>query len=167
MTGTTTSDMDKSTIFQEGVRFRVGIPIEGGFSDVEDSFDVLPAGVYDAVVLDGEVREAGPNAKHPGAQYIAWTFRITEPEFENRRAWLNTSLVPEAKPMLKRFLKAAGYTDDELNGESFDLDISDVSGRDVRLVLSQGVNPNTQEPNNSVKRVLPAGVTEGVGSDLP
>ena len=142
------------------------IPIPGGFADVEDTFDVLPAGTYSAVVAEGEVREAGPDAKHPGAQYIAWTFNIEEEGFKNRKAWLNTSLVPEAKAMLKRFLLATGFSDEDLNREDFEFDIDDVTGRRVRLVITQGTNPRTKEKNNSVKRVLAPSADEEE-DDLP
>lgn len=143
----------------------MGIPIPGGFADVQEGFEPIPAGTYAATVFEGEVKEAGPEAKHPGSQYIAWTFKIQEEPYVGRQAWLNSSLVDKALPMLKRFLKAVGYTDDQLNTPEFELDLDDVKGRECRIVLTVGTNPRTDEPNNSIKRVLPPG--EGGETELP
>lgn len=141
------------------------LPLGKEFANVEDNFDVLPAGTYDAVVFSGTLKEAGPNAKHPGKQYVAWEFNITQEGFEKRKAWMNSSLVPEALPMFMRFLKAVGYDDAELRDPEFELDIQDVCGRPCKLVIVNGTNPATDEPNHSVKRVLPPSAT--TSSDLP
>jgi len=142
----------------------MGLPT-GGFADVDTGFEPLPAGIYTAEVAKGEVKEAGENAKNPGSQYIAWEFTITDEEYTNRKAWLNTSLVPKAKPLLKQFLIGVGYTDEELNDDGFEIEVEEIVGRACRLALSVGTNPRTQEPNNSVRRVLP--FEEGDGAELP
>jgi hypothetical protein len=138
------------------------IPIPGGFADVEDAFEPVPAGTYDAVVFKGELREAGPQAKNPGSSYIAWEFNLLDPGYERRKAWLNTSLVPAALPMLKRFLLAVGLEKGDLDAADYELDINEIEGRQCRLVIVAGTNPNTGEVNHSVKRVLPPGATETV-----
>lgn len=142
----------------------MGIPIPGGFADVEDSFAVLPAGTYSAVVFKGEVKEAGEKAKHPGSQYIAWEFNITDEGYEKRKVWMNSSLVEAALPMLMRFLKAVGETEESLRNPEFELEIEKYIGTPVRVVVTEGINPNTEEPNNSVKRVMAA---DHVDSELP
>ena len=143
----------------------MAIPIPGGFANVEDAFAPLPAGTYDAVVFKGELRQAGPDAKNPGSDYIAWEFNILDEGYDRRKAWQNTSLVEKALPMLKRFLKVVGYTEDELNKDDFELDIDDVVGRKCRLVIVESINPNTDETTHSVKRVLPFGAS--AESELP
>jgi len=142
----------------------VPIPIPGGFADVEDAFAPLPPGNYHAVVFKGELKEAGENAKNPGSQYIAWEFNILDEGFEKRKAWMNTSLVPNALPMLKRFLLAVGYEEEELNNTEFGIDIDEVISRECRLVIVESVNPNTDEKTHSVKRILPAGTAS---AELP
>jgi hypothetical protein len=77
---------------------------------------------------------------------------------------MNTSLVPNALPMLKRFLIAVGYEEEELNATDFEIDIDDVVSKNARLVVVESVNPNTDEKTHSVKRILPAGA---VASELP
>lgn len=140
----------------------MGLPIN--FGDVEDTFAVLPAGTYEAVVFKAEVKKAGEQAKHPGSQYIAWEFNITTEGYEKRKVWMNSSLVDAALPMLMRFLKAVGETDESLKAPDFELDPEKYYGIPIRVVVTEGINPNTEEPNNSVKRVLPAGHVE---SELP
>lgn len=142
----------------------MGIPIDGGFADVEDTFKPLPEGVYSAKVAGGEVRVAGENAKYPGSKYIAWEFAILEEGYEKRKLWSNTSLRPEARVGLFRFLKALGIPEDDLKADTFEIGTEDESeevnderiiGAACRLVVEGGVNPRTDEPNNNVKRVLP------------
>jgi hypothetical protein len=142
----------------------VPIPIPGGFADVEDAFAPLPPGTYSAVVFKGELKEAGENAKNPGSQYIAWEFNILDDGYEKRKAWMNTSLVSNALPMLKRFLLAVGYDEEELNNPEFGIDIDEVVARECRLVIVESINPNTDEKTHSVKRILPSGA---VAADLP
>lgn len=142
----------------------MGIPV-GGFADVQETdFTPLPAGKYHVSVFEGEVKESGPNAKHPGSQYIAWTLNVLEEPYQNRKLWINTSLVPEARGMLKAFLLCF-FEEDVLNADDFELNIDEIVGQEATAVVSVGTNPNTEEPNNSVKRLKPMEATDS--SDLP
>lgn len=69
-------------------------------------FDPIPVGEYAARVTDGQIQEAGPNAKHPGSEYINWEFTIQEGDYEGRKQWTNTTLLPHALYGLKELLKA-------------------------------------------------------------
>lgn len=138
------------------------IPI-GSFADVED-FETIPQGQYRATIFKGEVKQAGQDAKYPGEDYISWEFNILTPGYEKRKQWLNTSLVDEARPMLKRFLKGAGYTNEELNSPEFALDIEEIVGREVMLSVSVS-DSETYGKQNRVRRVYP--VTEAADSELP
>jgi len=111
------------------------------------------------------MKEAGPNAKHPGSQYLAFTFNVTEDgEYQNRKLWHNVSLVPEARGMLKAFLKVF-YTEDELSQDEFDFEPETLVGQECVAVVRVGTNPNTNEPNNSVRRIEKMGEAEA--EDLP
>lgn len=147
----------------------------GGFADVEESsgFDNLPAGTYNAVIYDSEVREAGDDAKYPGNQYISWELNITEDGYEGRKLWYTTSLATTPKAlenrtkvlsMLLGFLKACGYTDEELNAPDFELDPEDLYGTPVKIVV--GIRKWNGEERNNVKRVMPADA-DASASDLP
>ena len=141
------------------------IVIEEGFGDVPD-YDIIPAGNYRAVVYKGEVRTAGEDAKHPKSQYIAWEFNILTEGYEKRKQWTNTSLVPEARGLLKRFLKGVGYTDEELNTQGFTLDIDEIVGREC--MLSVRVTDSEQYgKQNKVQRVMPLGELSELAGDLP
>jgi hypothetical protein len=141
----------------------MGLPIPGGFSDVDvQDFTPMPSGTYGAKIVAAEWREANddtkkaweeenPGEEHPG--YINWEFDITEPEeYNNRKAWRNTSLTPKGLPMLKELLLAVGETDEDLNNDEYVLEPSDHIGKDVRLSL--GIDRKRPD-QNKVKRVLP------------
>jgi hypothetical protein len=135
-------------------------------TDVESGgFDPIPAGSYQAKVTDGEIRESGPNAKNPGAEYINWEFTIQGGEFDGRKQWQNTSLLPQALFSVKGLLEATGrFTADQLNGD-LDFEIEDVLGADVTIVVRQREWDN--ETRNEVKRVKAAGETASDSSLLP
>jgi len=126
------------------------------FTDVESTtFEAIPKGTYKAKITDGEIRESGPNAKNPGAQYINWEFTIQEGEYTSRKQWLNTSLLPQALFSLKGLLEATGrFTQDQLDGD-LDFEIEDVLGSDVVIVVN--TREYEGEMRNDVKRVKPAG----------
>lgn len=68
-------------------------------------FEPLPAGVYVAHVINGELT----NAKSGTAGYKL-TFRIIEGEHANRQFWHDIWLTPAAIPMAKRDLGKLGVT---------------------------------------------------------
>lgn len=119
------------------------------FSGVETkNFDAIPAGSYKAKVTNYEVRESGPNAKNPGAQYINWEFTIQEGEYEGRKQWTNTSLLPQALFALKDMLAATGKF--EVDGE-LDFDPDDVVGADLVIVVKRKKNDD-DEYTNEIKK---------------
>ena len=78
------------------------------FSETSSSdFDVIPAGKYHAKVTSGEMKESGPNANNPGAQYINWEFTIQEGTQEGRKVCILTvghrDFNGEARAEVKRF----------------------------------------------------------------
>lgn len=141
--------------------------IKVNFTDVETGgFDPIPNGTYLAKVTDAEIRESGPAAKNPGAQYINWEFTIQEGEHQGRRQWLNTSLLPQALFGLKGLLAATGkYTQEQIDAE-LDFELEDVFGSDVKIVVS--TREYDGEKRNEVKRVKPVGApSEAEASMLP
>jgi Protein of unknown function (DUF669) len=141
----------------------VSIPIEGGFANIPVGFQPMDKGVYEAEVTNVEVKTAKEGAKYPGSQYLAWEFTVDDsayPDYQGRKQWLNTVLVPSARPRLKEFLVGVGYTDEELNDPNFEFEPTDIIGRRCSLMVVVGTNPKTDEPNNSVRRVMPVGSTE-------
>ena len=132
------------------------------FSDTETrDFDPIKPGVYRALVTDGELREAGPNAKHPGSQYINWEFTVQDEPYVGRKQWMNTTLVPDALFGLKELLAATGKFD--VDGE-LDFDIPDVIGSEVKIKVR--IKTYNDEQQNEVKRVLPASSDDDSSSSL-
>jgi len=105
----------------------VGFKVNFSGVEVRDFSEPVPVGWYHMKVTDGEVRESGPNAKNPGAEYINWEMTIQEGEYENRKGWVNASLLPHALFTLKGLLGACGI---DVSGD-LDFEIHDVVGRDL------------------------------------
>lgn len=130
--------------------------IRVNFTDVKDTFELIPSGTYQAKVTDGEMRQAGENAKNPGADMINWEFTIQKGDHENRKQWINTVLVENALGILKSFLGALSkdgrpmFTQEQLDGD-LDFDIDDCLGADCKIVVGQRTYEG--ELRNYVKRV--------------
>jgi hypothetical protein len=127
------------------------------FTDAEDPFAPIDANTYRAKVEKVSIKQAKDNAKHPGSDYLAIEFIVSEgQEFAGRHLWMNASMFADNKTigMLKRTLLSLGYPEEKLEG-SFEFDETDLVGKECRLVVAVGTNPETQEKNNSVKRILP------------
>lgn len=145
-------------------------------SAADSGFDALPSGKYLVKITDGELRESGPNAKHPGAQYINWEFTIQSGDFEGRRLWSNTTISHEgcdcndedsfnkSLGTIVQLLKAVGYTNKELDSDKFDLDIDNELGKDVVVVVNQ--REYEGEMRNDIKRYRPAGDLVGADASL-
>ena len=130
-----------------------------------DSFDLIPAGRYQAKVTDGEIRESGPNAKHPGAEYINWEFTIQEGDQEDRKQWTNTPFshgshecdewTGNALIGLRNLLAATEkWSAEELSADAFEWEIDDILGSDVTIIVN--VSEYQGEDVNNVKRVKAA-----------
>ncbi|SRR5258706_4541048 len=143
-------------------------------ADVEQKdFDPIPAGRYHFKITDGEIREAGPQAKNPGSEYVNWELTVQEGEFTDRKVWTNTSFLANSLWRVQQLLAATGkYTEDQLSGE-LDFEIEDLIGCDV--IADVKLKPETSEysASNDIKKFLPvgtelkAGASAGSGSLLP
>lgn len=129
----------------------------------EISFDPIPAGTYDAVVFEVEVRENQGGGKLPtGTQGLNVMFKITQEPYENRRVFNTYWIAPDGYEtksnldgMLFGFLKAIGYAmepgklniePDELQG----LECKVVVGVREARTLDDGRQVDAQ---NNVRRV--------------
>jgi len=71
-------------------------------------FEAFGGGTYHLAITDAEIAESGPQAKNPGANYIKFEFTIQSGAYENRKLWVNASLLPQALFTLKGILAATG-----------------------------------------------------------
>lgn len=79
------------------------------FSQVEDSFEAIPEGLYECMVEDAQVRES----KSSDNPYISFEMKILDEEFEDRRIWIGASLSPKALWGLKGILVALGAIEED------------------------------------------------------
>ena len=139
------------------------------------TYDIIPAGRYQANVTDGEIRISGPNAKHEGAEYISWELTIIEGDFEGRKQWYTTSFshgthecdewTADALISLKALLAATGiWTPEELEADNFEFEIDEVLGSTLTISVIEDTYQG--EPTNNVKRVKAAYSGEEVSSLL-
>lgn len=130
-------------------------------SDVDASFDPIPAGWYQARVVEGEVKTSGEGAKHPGAEYIAWKLQVSDGEHEGRPLYVNTSIghgscgcgnwTEKAYISLKLFMKATGlFADEQLDSPDFGFEIDDILGNEMAVLV--GITTYEGEERNSVRR---------------
>jgi len=136
------------------------------FADVETGdFEAIPSGTYHVKITDGELREAGENAKNPGSQYINWEFTIQSGDFAERRLWTNSSLLPQALFRLKQMFKVTGHwTEEELEADDFGFDIDNAIGLDLKVVVTQRMY--NEELQNDIKRFKPISAEEVADTSL-
>jgi len=133
-------------------------------SATDAGFAVLPAARYITKVTDGEVRSSGPNAKHPGSEYINWELTVQGGEYEGRKVFTNTPIghgecdcsdwKAGAYIGIKSLLAATGNWDEAaLASDDFDFEIDDVLGSDVKAVVS--VSKYDGDDVNNVRKIRP------------
>lgn len=146
-------------------------------SGADSDFEALPSGKYLVKVTDGELKESGPNAKHPGSEYINWEFTIQQGDFEDRKVWSNTVVshgdcdcgeedkFNKALSNIAQLLKVTGVaSDDDLESEDFELEIDDVIGTDLVVTVTQ--REYDDEMRNDIKKYRPAGDLAGAEASL-
>lgn len=135
--------------------------IRVNLSDVSDAgFDPVPTGKYAIRVYDGEIKESGPDAKHPGSVFVAWEHTIAAGDFENRHLWDNTIIshgecgCSEEEKFLKGLFKikmllsAVGkWSQEELDADDFDWEIEDVVGGLALATVQKRDDPQYGESN--------------------
>lgn len=146
--------------------------IRVNLSEAGEGFDPIPASRYVLNIFDGELREAGENAKHPGSQYIAWDLTVASGEFEGRHIWTNTvvdhgdcecgeeSTFNKGLFALRDLLKASGkWLPEELAASDFNFEIEDLTGSVVAATV--GVRKSEEYGDqNTIKRFRPLGDAE-------
>ncbi len=115
-------------------------------SDVQNEFEILPEGMYNATLIDAEVIEQ----EEPKYPYIKWEYKYDD---KGGKAWNNTSLSPNALFMLRATLEALGEDEDVLDEEEgFDIDPTDYIGEEVTLHITIGSYKGRE--TNNVQAVL-------------
>lgn len=130
------------------------MPININMTGVQTAPTPLPPGYYQAEVVQCEVKQS-----QSGNPYISWGFQITEGEYAGRKAWHNSSLLPQSLWSFKKTLIALGFAKESLEGE-IQFEPADVLQLPCTLVVVedewQGVT------KGRVDKVLAAGVLGAV-----
>src|SRR3990172_7151867 len=121
------------------------------------SFEAIPEGTYDAEVVTCEERET--DEKNP---YIFWEFSL-KGEYEDRKVWLNTSLLPQSLWNLTRVLEALGLDVDHDGLNEFEPEEMETLSCRVK-VTQEAFNGSTK---NRVARVLAPTTQEEITPEVP
>jgi hypothetical protein len=133
-------------------------------------FEALAKGWKHVRVVDYEMKESGENAKHPGAQYLAWEFEVIGGDEDGRKIWTNTSLLPQALFALKGLADAC-----EVEYDEDGIDPDEIVGKECMLKNShrmyEGEAQNNVKAFKKVGEIAPTPIggddSSGGGSLLP
>lgn len=134
------------------------------FTEVDAvKFEPLPTGWYRAKITDAEVREAGDNAKVPGAEYLNIEFTVQEGDCTGRKFWHNANFGQASLPYTKTFLLATGRYPNDI-GETTIREVMDTimgADLDVRVIEDK------ERDSNQAKRFRNVSESVGSASNLP
>lgn len=124
------------------------------FSQSQD-YEPLPAGVYDVVVVETEVKMKD-GGDYP---YISWQLSVQTEGFVNRRLWLNTSCAPQAAWKLRETLIALGEAEEAFKGADVEVDPEAFVGKAAKAVVV--LDTYQGKPTNRVDDLIRAEQPEG------
>lgn len=164
------------------------LDLTGADTSVTGDFPAMPAGTYDAEVVEITVikTKGGENAKLPAeTPMLNFHFRITQTEEvlmsdnelrspENRRVFRSLAIAPEGYEkkavmdgMLVNTFKALGEDEDTVMSKGYDPDLDSFKGRPCRVVLGKREYPkDSGEYQNDVKSVKAPDDGDGGSSGL-
>lgn len=143
------------------------------FADVPDqkNFEPLPAGNYTATISNVQRRQAGDNARNPGALNLRWEFEIVQnDEYDGRKVFDNQTCVSNSLWKVKALLNGLNldtstltFDDEEQefyflgdDGAEEQLDLDELVGSilDIKVgVRPAGTDPNTGRAYDKQNRV--------------
>lgn len=118
-------------------------------------FDAIPAGKYEALIVDSEMRPT----KSGSGEYLYLTFQITEGDFKNRKLWTRLNLnnpnemaVKIARGELSAICRAVDVLTPDDSTQLHNIPLV------IKVVCKKNVD--TDEITNEIKGYYPAGKTE-------
>lgn len=118
------------------------------FAEIEE-FSSLPTGKYHVRVTDGDVKEHGDEAKHPGNEY--WNLQITVQDGpqEGKTDYVMLTLPPYEPFTLVNLLRATvgqhPWSDEEVRQGDFEVTIDDIVDNELEAIVT--VKPNRKNPD--------------------
>lgn len=141
------------------------------FQDVESkSFEPLPKGKFLSKV---STLEYNAESKRSGEPNLAWEYTVQGGEFNGRKAFLNTSLMPQSLWNTMRILIALGYTEEEVKSREWDFEdpdtIEEIVGRDCVVVIrhEKFEGENRQRVSRVLSKDNLSGVLNAEGGAAP
>ena len=141
-------------------------------TEVEPSagFDVIPAGKYNAVISDSEMKDTRSGT----GRYLQLEFEIIDGEFKNRKLWARLNLEnpnPDAVRMARADLSAICRAVNVLTPR----DSLELHNLPLVITVRCKKNPDTDEITNEVKGyaardtagTAASGIERGTGTNVP
>lgn len=136
------------------------------FAEIED-YKPLEPGKYHFAVTDGEVKETGPDKKHPGVDY--WFIELTVQDGPNqgKKQSLPVMLPPYEPYALVNILRATvgqhKWSEEEVQDGEFDVELDDL----LELEFVAKVQPQKGNSDfNEVKSIRPFDAESWTDADL-
>lgn len=117
------------------------------FSNVNDSFELLPAGTYTCNIFD-LVEKQSTN----GNDMLKITLKINKGDFKGRQIFTNLTFVESALFKVREYLVAVGA---KIEKKPTGVDFSKTIGKEIKVVLFHRKNATTDETYCDVKKFLP------------
>jgi hypothetical protein len=148
-----------------------------GADESAGQFDAIPAQTYNCYIHDATWKATsnpdGSKALPHETPYLNVQFCITDEtardgtKVKNRRLFGKYFVPAEGsipadklayhRGTMLNFLKAAGYTQEQIQKKGFRLDTEDLNGKELQVVADRKKNDYTGEFDNNVRGVKPAG----------
>lgn len=150
-----------------------------GADESAGSFEAFPGGTYQAVIVGSDnttwkkVKMESQGKLAGGTPYLNVEIRLTTEaaadgtKLKNKRVFGKLFVpaegtIPQEKlawhrGMFKNFLKAVGYTEEQMSKKGFRIDPDELAGRELTVVVDRKKSTTTDEFENNVRGYKPAG----------
>jgi hypothetical protein len=125
------------------------------FADVPE-FSQLDPGTYHFEITDGDRKEHGPEAEHPGNEFWSLELTVVDGEKQGRKEFVTITLPPYKPFMLVSILRATAesektaWSEKDVQDGTFEVDLDDLIG----LEFVARVGPQKKNPDfNQVSRI--------------
>lgn len=125
-------------------------------SNTKSEYENLPEGRYTVSVVEAEEKVGNDSGK----PYLWLQLAVTgdDDNYANRRLFVNMTYDEEKAFMLVQFLKAIGYTDDELQEVSIDENfLKEIIGQEIGVQVKIDPARGEYAAKNSIKKIFPVG----------
>lgn len=117
------------------------------FSNVSDSFEVIPAGTYKVHVFELTEKQSAN-----GNDMFKVVLKVSEGEHKGRQIFTNLTFVENAMFKIREFLLACGA---KVEKKALNIDFSKCVGKQIKVIVYHRKNNDTGEVFSDVKKFLP------------